>query len=496
MNKAMLQLRHLEKELFGYSYAIALITHDEGTAAPSESGEGRGQALEILSAAVYRRIAGASLPGLLEQAEAGALLPQEAAEVRELRKSNAQYSRIPAREYTDAQRLFNESRAAWHKAKAAGDFSVFAPFLKQCVETKRRWAGYFAPEQDVYQVWLDQYQPGLTIAECDNFFAVLREHIVPLLREIQTRGKAPRTDFLRGEWPVEKQKELSSYLMQVMHLTPEHCVLGETEHPYTQQLYDEDVRITTHYYPQDLTSNLFSVIHEGGHALYERHVSPRLRYTVLAEGNCIGLHESQSRLFENYVGRSKGFIEFLLPKLKELFPAKLADVTSEEFYRAVNRVEPGLIRTEADELTYALHIMVRYELEKQLLHGELQVEDLPRAWNRLYKEYLGVDVPDDARGVLQDVHWSQGDLGYFPGYALGTAYAAQMVEQMRRHFDFDACCRAGNLQPIIDYQTEHLWQYGKELPADRLIEKNCGGKFDPLVFTRYLETKYREIYCL
>lgn len=496
MNNAMQQLRRIEQELFGYSYAIALIMHDENTAAPTEGSEGRGQALEILSAEVYRRIAGKTLPDLLAQAETGELSAQEAAEVRELRKSNAQYSNIPAQEYTAAQRLFNESRAAWHKAKASSDFSIFAPLLEQCVEIKRRWAGYFAPGKDPYEVWLDQYQPGLTIAECDAFFAVLRENIVPLLHEIQTRGQKPRADFLNGEWPVEKQKELSAYLMQVMGLTPEHCVLGETEHPYTQQLYDEDVRITTHYYAEDLTSNLFSVIHEGGHALYERHISPRLRYTVLAEGNCIGLHESQSRLFENYVGRSRGFIEFLWPKLNELFPDNLAGITSEEFYRAVNQVEPSLIRTEADELTYALHIMVRYELEKQLLHGELAVKDLPAAWNRLYREYLGVEVPSDAQGVLQDVHWSQGDLGYFPGYALGTAYAAQMVEQMRKHFDFDGCCRTGSLQPIIQYQAEHLWQYGKELLADELISQNCGGKFDPSVFINYLEAKYREIYRL
>lgn len=496
MNDAMQKLRQIEKELFGYNYAIALIMTDEATTAPTDGNAGRGEALEVLSAQVYSRIADPELPELLARAGAGELTAQQAAEVRELRRMNDQYSKVPAAEYAAAQRLFNESRAAWHKAKAASDFSLFAPLLEQCVELRRRWAGYFAPEKDPYEVWLDQYQPGLTMAECDAFFAALRRSIVPLLQDIRTRGAAPRTDFLAGPWPVEQQKQLSAYVMQVMGLTKEHCVLGETEHPFTQQLYDGDVRITTHYYEQDMAASLYSVIHEGGHALYELHVSPRLRYTVLAEGNCIGLHESQSRLFENYVGRSREFVEFLWPRLTELFPQKLAGVTCEEFYRAVNRVEPSLIRTEADELTYALHIMVRYEVEKQLLHGELAVKDLPAEWNRLYKKYLGVEVPDDAHGVLQDVHWSQGDFGYFPGYALGTAYAAQMVQAMRRSFDFDECCRTGDLQPIVEYQTQHLWQYGKELEAGELITRNCPGGFDPAVFTGYLEQKYREIYRL
>lgn len=496
MNESMQKLRQIEKELFAYHYAIGLIMTDEATTAPTDGNAGRGEALEVLSAEEYRRIANPELDVLLEQAQAGELTAQQAAEVRELRRMHEQYSKVPADEYAAAERLFNDSRVAWQKAKTASDFSIFAPLLEQGVELRRRWAGYFAPEKDVYEVWLDQYQPGLTMAECDSFFAALRKSIVPLLHDIQTRGAAPRTDFLAGPWPVEKQKQLSAYVMQVMGLTKDHCVLGETEHPFTQELYDGDVRITTHYYEQDMTSSLYSVIHEGGHALYERHIAPRLRYTVLAEGNCTGLHESQSRLFENYVGRSREFVDFLWPKLVELFPENLAGVTSEEFYRAVNRVEPGLIRTEADELTYALHIMVRYEVEKRLLHGELAVKDLPAEWNRLYKEYLGVEVPDDAHGVLQDIHWSMGDFGYFPGYALGTAYAAQMVQAMRKAFDFEACCRTGHLQPIKDYQAEHLWQYGKEREAGELIEQNCPGGFDPTVFTDYLEQKYRGLYQL
>ena len=496
MSETMQKLRALEKQMYAYKYAMSLMETDEATVGPSGGGEGRTEALEILSGALYNLIAGDELPRLLVAAEKETLDEQSAAEVRELRDENNQYTKVPAAEYAAGSRLIANCRTAWHRAKQANNFSIYAPWLEKMVDNRRRWAEYFAPGKDAFATWLDQNQKGLTVIETDAFFAALREVIVPLLRRLQTEGTAPHTDFLKGTWPIEKQRELSAYVMQVMGLDPAHCALGETEHPFTQELYNDDVRITTHYYEHDMISNLFSVIHEGGHALYELHVSDDLRYTEITGGSCIGLHESQSRLFENYVGRSREFLSFLWPKLLELFPENLAGVTCEEFYRAVNKVEPSLIRTEADELTYALHVMVRYELEKQLLRGTLAVKDLPAAWNRMYKEYLGVDVPDDAQGVMQDVHWSQGGFGYFPGYALGTAYAAQMIHQMKQTVDFAGCCARGDLKPIVDYQTQHLWKYGKMRTPDVLIRQACGGDFDPSYFVTYLEEKYADIYQL
>ena len=495
MTEAMKQLRQLQRELFAYNYAMALMMHDQSTVAPSDGDEGRNAALETLSGEVYKRIAGDVLPKLLEEAAKGELSEQEAAEVRELKRANEEFSKIPADEYAEAQVHFSQSQSIWPKAKTNSDFSLFAPYLEKSIAIRRKWAAYFDAEKNPYAVWLDHYQPGLTIEDCDAFFAALRKAIVPLLHRIQTEGTAPRTDFLRTVWPVEKQKELSAYLMNLMGLTSDHCVLAETEHPYTMGLYNGDVRITTHYYPTEITSNIYSTIHEGGHALYERGSDDRLNFTVLSGGNCTSLHESQSRLFENYVGRSREVLGHIWPKMLELFPEQLAGVTCEEFYRAVNTVEPGLIRTEADEMTYALHIMVRYELEKKMINGEIAVNELPAEWNRMYKEYLGVDVSDDAHGILQDIHWSMGDFGYFPGYALGTAYAAQMVQRMKQQFDFADCCAKGDLKPICDYQREHLWQYGQEKQAGELIAMNCG-EVDPMVFVEYLEKKYSEIYQL
>ena len=332
------------------------------------------------------------------------------------------------------------------------------------------------------------------MAQCDEFFATLREHIVPLLKKIKEK---PQVDdaMLHGHFPEEKQAQLSDYLMRTMGLDLDHVGLSTTEHPFTTSLGSHfDERITTHYLEENFASSMFSVIHEGGHALYELNINPDYDYTVVTHGATMGIHESQSRLFENLVGRSRAFVHYLYPTLKELFPAQLADVSAEEIWRAVNRAEPGLIRTEADELTYALHIMVRYEIEKALIQGTLAVADLPAAWNAKYKEYLGVDVPDDAHGCLQDIHWSMGDIGYFPSYALGSAYGAQALDDLRKTNDFDAQWANGDVEPLKAALKERVWQWGSMKEPAWLVESLCGGKFDPHHFTDYLKKKYTELY--
>ncbi len=496
MTQAMTTLRGLQHRLYAYNYAMNVIEYDDATIAPAGSSEGRGEALEELSGAVHAILSDPALPNLLNEARSGELTVQEAAEVRELQRLYDQISRIPADEYAAFAKLTGVAQSVWTKAKRTNDFALFAPYLEQIVDTRRRWAAYFDPDKAPYDVWLDQFERGASMEQLDAFFAKLRSRIVPLLKKIEASPCQPRTDFLDQEWPLEQQKELSARVMALMGVDPDHCVLAESEHPFTTEFYKGDVRITTHYFPRDLANNLYSVVHESGHALYEMHIADRLKYTVLAGGSTMGVHESQSRLFENYIGRSKGFVHTLWPVLNELFPQQLSGVTEREFYCAVNRAQPSLIRTEADELTYCLHVMVRYELEKQLLDGSLAVKDLPAAWNEKMKEYLGVDVPDDARGCLQDVHWAGGDLGYFPSYALGSAYGAQMIREMRRTLDLDALLDAGNLAPIEAWLEERIWQYGRELEPAQLVQNACGGAFDAEYFAQYLEEKYSDIYNL
>ena len=258
---------------------------------------------------------------------------------------------------------------------------------------------------------------------------------------------------------------------------------------------NQDVRITTNYKEDSVADSMYSVIHEGGHAKYELGIRDEFQYTVLAGGVSMGVHESQSRFYENIIGRSRAFVEAIFPKMQEFFPEQLGDVTAEQMYRAVNKVQPSLIRTESDELTYSLHVMIRYEIEKQLIGGTLEVKDVPKVWNRLYKEYLGVDVPDDKHGCLQDSHWSGGSFGYFPSYALGSAYGAQMLQNMEKDIDVWGPVAKGDLSAVSGWLMDKVHQYGSFLePAD--VVKNACGTFDPSVYTDYLTKKYTELYHL
>lgn len=494
MTNAVKTLRRIQKQMYGLEYAMAALDYDAQTVAPSESAEGRGDALEQLSSMHYSLAASPELPRLFEEARAGELTEQEAAEVHELEKQYNQISRIPQDEFAAFTKLTSNAVSAWEKAKSASDFSLFAPYLEKIVATRRHFGQLLDSTKPAYDVLLDQFEEGLTMEKCDVFFNQLKEVITPLVRRIVTEGKAPRADFLNNRWPIDRQRELSSQVMDLMRIDKSHCILGESEHPFTSGFSKWDVRITTHFHEEDMASNLYSVVHEGGHSLYELHLADRLEGTCLADGASMSIHESQSRLFENYIGRSLPFVKCIWPLLTALFPEQLKGVTAEDFYKAINTCQPSLIRTESDEVTYCLHIMVRYEIEKQLMNGTLEVKDLPKTWNALMKELLGVDVPCDAQGVLQDIHWACGDIGYFPSYALGTAYAAQIVAAMRKELDVDALVEEGDLAPINDWLTQHIWQYGKEKNPEWLIQNACGAPFDPKFFTDYLVEKYSAIY--
>lgn len=495
MKPSIIRLRALEKQLYAYLYAMTVIDFDAETVAPEGSADGRAEATEVLSRASFDLLVNDGTAALLKEAAADAETEQERAEVRNLQRQYDEIARIPADEYAAFTKLCSQSVPAWTKAKRTNDFSLFAPYLEKLIAARRAQARYFAPDRDPYEVLLDRYEKGLTIAQCDEFFSTLRETIVPLLADIQTRGKAVRTDFLDQEWPIDAQRRVSKKIMELWGLDPAHCYLAESEHPFTTEFWRGDVRITTHYMPRDIFSNLYSVAHEGGHALYELNINPDYDYTVVTHGATMGIHESQSRLFENLVGRSRAFVHYLYPTLKELFPAQLADVSAEEIWRAVNRAEPGPIRTEADELTYCLHVMVRYEIEKQLIGGTLEAKDVPAVWAKLYKEYLGIEVPNDRDGCLQDSHWSGGAFGYFPSYALGSAYGAQMLRRMEQDVDVWGAAARGDLTPITAWLREKVHQYGGLMePAD--VVKNACGDFSAEDYIQYLTRKYTELYGL
>ena len=488
---------HIAK-LNALHHAMGVLSLDGATAAPAESAEGRGRTLAYLSGCAYELETAPELKQaaafLKEHSEE--LSAQDAREIEIFLRSSEYTASIPQDEFVAYVRLLNEADAVWHRAKLDSDYAAFAPYIKDIFETNVRFAKYYKPDQAPYDTALGHYERGLTIEKADAFFGALKERIVPLLRRVMAK---PQLDdsFLWGKtYPIEAQRKFSDYLMDVITLDKNRCTIGETEHPFTTMFNKKDVRITTHYHEENPVYSMYSVIHEGGHALYELHTGDALEGTLLRGGVSMSVHESQSRFLENYVGRSRPFIGLIFPKMKELFPEQLAGVSAEQLYLAVNKAEPSLIRTEADELTYALHVLVRYEIEKGLFDGSISVEELPRVWNAKYREYLGIDVPDDRRGVLQDSHWSNGNVGYFPSYALGSAYGAQMLAKMKETVDVEAAVASGDLSPVTGWLEEHIWSYGKLYDPMELLERAVGAPFDPKYFTDYLEEKYGKLYGL
>ena len=497
VNQALQQLQKLSKTYMAYVHALGVLELDAATAAPSGSWEGRGITNGILSEVMYNLIADPSNGELIAylKAHVGELDALQLRELEILDKNYRQMNRIPVDEFVAFNVLCNDAQANWEKAKSSSDFSLFQPYLEKIVGYQKKFAGYYNPDVPAYDALLNEYEEGMTMEVLDVFFAELRAAIVPLVDKIRSQ-EVPVYLFTQKNYPADIQRKLSDILMETLKLDRHYCGIAESEHPFTTNFNNKDVRITTHYYEDNLLSSMFSVIHEGGHALYELGADEKYNHTLLSGGTSMGIHESQSRFYENLIGRSKAFCTYILPKLQELFPDQMKNVDVETFYHAVNDVRPSLIRTEADELTYSLHIMIRYELEKKLISGELEVRDVPSAWNQLYQEYLGVLVPNDAMGCLQDVHWSFGNLGYFPSYALGSAYGAQMLAVMRQELGnvFDDV-ENGDLSRITGWLRNHIHQYASFKKPGQVFEEACG-KFDAKYYTEYLTQKYSSIYNL
>ena len=497
LSKALENLKKLQLEMHAYQTAQSSLYLDGATVAPRGGAAARGQVMGILSEKSYQLFVCDETRELLAclKENAASLSEQQRREAEVLGRDLAQIERIPMDEYAAYTQLTNDSEAAWHKAKEDNDYPAFRPYLDKVIDFNRRFAGYKDASKPAYDCMMDDYERGMCTATLDPFFETLKKTLVPLVKEVKDR---PLDDsFLFGTFDEARQAKLAAEVMRVMGLDPDFCALGTTEHPFTLGFNRYDVRITTHYYEHALPFSLYSVIHEGGHALYEHGIADELQFTCLADGASMGLHESQSRFYENIIGRSRAFVTGVLhPTATRLFPDELKGVTPEMLYRAVNKAQPSLIRTEADELTYCLHIMIRYELEKQLVAGTLSTADLPAAWNQLYTDMLGVTPPDDRQGVLQDTHWSGGMIGYFPTYALGSAYGAQFLSVMKRELDVDALAGKGDLAPITSWLQRNIHRYGKLYDPAELIQKVCGEPFDPRYYTDYLTQKMTDVYGL
>ncbi|MBQ3705303.1 MAG: carboxypeptidase M32 [Clostridia bacterium] len=491
LQQAIEKLNRTEKAIYALNHATCIVSTDGETAAPRESWRARGESLAYLSELLYQQTQNPEL----EEALQTILAHRE--ETDEITYRRAQVLQedyedmhvLPMEEYVAYGQLTNDAGAVWRQAKQESDYALFAPYLEKLIAARRRYASLKAPEKPVYDVLLDCYEKGATMAQLDPFFETVRRELTPLIAEFAKKPLTPPA-FMSEVFPVAAQREFSDRIMALEGIDPARCTLGETEHPFTSGPNKWDVRITTHYHKEDVLASLYSVIHEGGHALYEMGVADELQYTCLGGGSTMGVHESQSRFYENLIGRSRAFAEPLLRAMKEFFPDQMRDVTEEELYRAVNLAKPSLIRTEADELTYSLHVMIRYELEKAMMAGDLTVPELPAAWNEMYRKYLGVTPPDDRQGVLQDSHWSFGGMGYFPSYALGSAYGVQMLRRMEKEMDVWGNVARGDLSPITAWLGEKIHRFGRLKEPMNVLQNAMGGPLDPTVYTDYLKEKF------
>lgn len=399
---------------------------------------------------------------------------------------------IPSEEYKMYSELTAKAQGIWEIARKNNDFESFAPILEQIFNFNRKFIEYRGIKEDVYSEILNDYEKGMNVKKLDNFFAELKKEIVPLLKEVN-KNKRDFQKKVKFEVSEYNQKLFSKEILEYIGFDLERGVLSESAHPFILTVNKDDVRLTTRYLKNLPFSSVFSTIHEGGHGIYEQGVDEILKDTILSDGASMGIHESQSRFYENIVGRSKEFWFGILEKSKFKY-SELSELTLEEIYKGINEVSPSLIRVEADELTYSLHIMVRYEIEKGILSGEYLVKDLPRVWNEKMYEYLGVVPSTDSEGVLQDVHWSCGLIGYFPSYALGNVYSLQILNAMKKDINIEGTLERGELKRIKEWLREKIHRYGKLKTPKEIMVSVTGEELNPEYYIEYLKEKYKNIY--
>jgi carboxypeptidase Taq len=473
---------------------------DQRTKMPPAGATARADQLSTLTRLAFERFTADEIGTLLEE-----LRPYE--ESLEYDSLEASLIRVTRRDYAKARRVPLELRAetaraavlaegVWREARQRSDFGLFLPHLERAIELKEQYIECFQPVDEPYDALLDDYEPGMKTAEVRAVFKELRDGLVPLVAEIAERSDAVDDSALTGDFPLDRQQRVEQEILHAFGLVDDEWRVDETAHPFASKGGPQDVRLTTHHHADNLTS-LFACMHEFGHGLYEYQVDRALYRTPLGRGASLGVHESQSRMWENMIGRSLPFWERFFPLVRDAFPDRLGGLDAEGFYRAVNRVRPSLIRIHADEVTYNLHIILRFELEQELVSGQLAPADASEAWNARVEQYLGIGVPDVADGVLQDMHWSGGAIGYFPTYALGNVISAQLWERIGRELPaLDDQVRAGELGQLREWLGQNVHRHGRKYLPRELLERTVGGGLDPQPLLRYLRTKFGAIYGL
>ena len=489
---ALERLRERLAEVNDLGRAAMLLTWDERVMMPPNGAQARAEALGTVSRIAQERFTDGEVGRLLEELrdveESSDPDSFEASLIRVTRRRHERATRVPPELVGEIRRASALGVSAWGPAKDASDFERVRPQFEAMLELKRRYIECFPPADEDYDILLDDYEPEMKTAEVRQIFDELKEQLRPLVDEIADAGDVDDS-FLTGEFDPAVQRRLALEIAHAFGYDEAEWRLDETRHPFMSSPGAGDLRLTTNSRPNDLTS-LFATMHEFGHGVYEWGVDRALARTPLGTGVSLGVHESQSRSWENLVGRSRAFWRWFYPRLQDAFPAQLGSVDEESFYRAVNKVHPSLIRIDADEVTYNLHIILRFELEQELIEGRLAVADLPEAWNARMKEYLGVDVPDDARGVLQDMHWGAGALGYFPTYALGNVMSVQIWKRALEDLgDLDDRFERGEFGDLREWLRDNLYVLGAKFTPQETMERVTGSRIDAKPYLRYLREK-------
>lgn len=492
------QLRKILDDADVYQRSLGKLNFDMSCCAPEEGMEQAGEDMAVLSKQYFKLTHSKKFERLVTElaADSEGLTPVQKKVVEHLNDDWQKVKNIDAKLDYEMTLAYNRAYAKWLEAKKASDYSIFHDSFAELIGYTRKSIELRDEKKaTAYDTCLDDFEKGGSIEQLDGFFSALRERIVPLLAKIQKDGKPIRSDFLTRPCPIPQQEAFSKYLLELEGLRQSALVLMTTEHPFTTSFGPHDVRVTTHYYENNFITNIFTTLHEGGHALFMQNEPEEFHREHAADSMTSAMHECISRFYENLIGRSEAFIHFVYPKLLEITGDTFADVTERELYEAVNIASPCLIRCDADELTYCLHILIRYELEKAFVNGEITVDEIPALWNAKYKEYLGLDVPDDAQGCLQDVHWS-GSYGYFPSYALGNAYGAQILHTMEKELDVFGLTAKGDLLPIRDWLREHVFSIASITTPDEWIRAITGEGLNVNYFLDYLEKKFTALYQL
>jgi carboxypeptidase Taq len=474
--------------------SLSILYWDQQTMMPPAGAGIRADSLATLSRMAHELFVAPETGRLLDELESyEASLDPESDEASLIRVTRVDYEkavRVPPVLRAEMSRASSEGYEVWQRTKPENDYAAYLPVLEKNVELRRRYVECFDPHEETYDVLLDDYERGMTTAEVREIFDELKAELLPLIASARAGDDDSIDACLRGDFPIDVQERVSKEVMALFGYREGTWRLDPTHHPFASGAGVDDLRITTNYDPGDIES-LFATMHEYGHGLYEHQVAPELDRTPLGSGVSLGLHESQSRMWENLVGRGMPFCRLLLPKLQGAFPHQFGSVEVDEFYRAINRVTPSLIRIHADEVTYNMHVILRFELEQDIIEGSVELRDLPELWDAKMDEYLGIGVPDVARGVMQDVHWSGGSLGYFPTYSLGNVISLQIWERIRSEItDLDDLVERGEFGPLKEWLGDRLHRHGRKFTPKETLARVVGGPIETGPYLRYLKEKH------